>query len=375
MYLDNAATTQVLPSVKPIFETYAFDRFYNPSGLYNQAITVAQDIRAARSDLAQMMGVEEGSVYYTSCGTESDNTALLMCKKPRGARIIVANAEHAAVQQCAHLLKQQGYDVVFCPVDGVGRVQPQALQNLLTDNTCLVSVMHVNNETGAVNDIAALCRLVKSYNPSILFHCDGVQALGHIPFSLRALGVDMYAVSGHKIGAPKGIGALYIKNGVYVAPLFNGGGQERGLRSGTENVVGIVSLSHCAGQYAAANRQLVQKGQTLRQAMRAFADSHPQCVLLDEGAMAPHIVTLVFGNVRGEVMMHALQQYDITVGIGSACSSKKGTARIPMALGLQGGYQTGMLRLSINPFDVYDWDYLVEKMDIVYAQLCRYTRV
>ena len=375
MYLDNAATTRVLDGVLPIFQRYAFDRFYNPSGLYNQAIGVAQDIKGARADLAKALGVDANTIYYTSCGTESDNYSLLMAKKPRGGRVIVSAAEHAAVYQCAHTLQQQGYDVVLCPVDEVGRVTPQALQTLLTPNTCLVSIIHVNNETGVVNDIAALCRMVKAYNPAILFHADGVQALGHIPVSLRTLGVDMYSVSGHKIGAPKGVGALYIKNGVYVAPLLNGGGQERGLRSGTENAVGIVAMTYCVGRYLEAHEALVAKGAALRNAMRDFVAAHPDCRLLDAEGMSPHIVTLVFGTVRGEVMMHALEAYDITVGIGSACSSKKGTARIPQALGLAGGYQTGMLRLSINPFDDYDWDYLRDKMSVVYQDLCRYTRV
>lgn len=374
MYLDNAATTKVLPIVKELFETYSFDRFYNPSGLYKQGIDVAKEIAASREALAKAVHADADRLFFTSCGTESDNYALLGVKKPKSGRIIIGGAEHAAVYQCALALKQQGYDVVFCSVDESGAVSPQALQALLTPDTILVSVMHVNNETGAVNDIAQLVSLVKAYNPNILFHSDGVQAVGHIPVNLLAMGVDLYGASGHKIGAPKGVGWLYIKKGVYVSPLLVGGGQEKGMRSGTENVVGITSLAACTKAYYAANEILIEQGAKLRQTVERFVATHECCKLISPTCGAPHIVSMAFGTVRGEVMMHALEKYGIVTGIGSACSSKKGAARIPAALGLSGGYEMGMLRFSINPFDTYDWDFLAQCMHTEYLALRKYLR-
>ena len=272
-------------------------------------------------------------------------------------------------------LSSEGYDVVFCPVDECGKVKEADFVDLIDDNTTLISVMHVNNETGAVNDIRRLVDLAKAQNPDVVFHSDGVQAFGHIKVNLRALGVDLYSVSGHKIGAPKGVGALYVKKGVSMAPILYGGGQESGLRSGTENVIGIVSLSACAESYLAKQDTLTAKGRVLREKATQFASTHTGCKLLSPEDGAPHIVTLAFEKVRGEVMMHELELDDIIVGIGSACSSKKGSARIPKALGLGAGYEMGMVRLSINPYDEYDLDMLFDKMHAAYERLSKFVRI
>ncbi len=375
MYLDNAATTQMLPEVESIYRRYGFECFYNPSALYREAVEVRRDIAQYRKELAKALGAEPEGIYFTSCGSESDNAALLYTRKKKGGRVIVGASEHAAVYQCALALQQNGYDVAFCPVDAYGRIVEEEFVKLLDDSTTLVSVMHVNNETGAVNDIHRLVSLTKSYNKQILFHSDGVQAFGHIKVIIRALGVDLYSISGHKIGAPKGVGALYCKPGTSIAAFLWGGGQENGLRSGTENVIGIASLAACAAKYQEAQSTLYAKGADLWQAAKRFAETHEGVRLLSAEGNAPHIVTMAFERVRGEVMMHELEQYGIIVGIGSACSSKKGSARIPKALGLAGGYEMGMVRLSINPFDEYDFDELFDKIHLAYAKLQKYVRV
>ena len=375
MYLDNAATTKLLPEVVDIVQKYGCEQFYNPSALYGEAIAVNRALNAQRGVLAKALGVTADCIVYTSCGSESDNAALLATRKKKGGRVIVSAAEHAAMYQSAEALRQMGYDVKYCPVDGCGEVIEEEFVKLLDQNTVLVSVMHVNNETGAVNDVRRLCELTKRYDESILFHADGVQAFGHIKVNLRALGVDLYSVSGHKIGAPKGVGALYVKSGVSMQPIVYGGGQESGLRSGTENAIGIAALSACAEKYLAMQDKLREKGAELRTRALDFVTSHEGCKLLSPENGAPHILTMAFERVRGEVMMHELEGYGITVGIGSACSSKKGTARIPKALGLAGGYEMGMVRISINPFDEYDWDYLFEKMHEAYVKLSRFVRV
>ena len=375
MYLDNAATTRLLPEVAKIVEKYGYLQYYNPSALYGEAVALHRDVATFRQELAKLLGVTADTIYYTSCGTESDNAALLKVRKKRGGKVIVSNAEHAAVYQCAMALVEQGYDVAFCPVDERGKVIEESFVRLIDDNTTLISVMHVNNETGAVNDVARLVTLAKSKNPQVVFHADGVQAFGHIKVNLRALGVDLYSISGHKIGAPKGVGALYVKKGVSMAPILYGGGQESGMRSGTENVIGIASIAVAAKEYLAMQDRLVLTGAELRAKAEAFCSSHAGCKLLSPVDGAPHIVTLDFEKVRGEVMMHELESAGIIVGIGSACSSKKGSARIPKALGLGGGFEMGMVRMSINPFDEYDFDNLFARMHEAYVKLCKYVRV
>lgn len=374
IYLDNAATTKVLDGIDELYKTYEHERYYNPSALYADAIAVNRDVTAARRRLCRLLGAEDNTLLFTSCGSESDNQALFCTSKKRGARIIISAAEHAAVYQSAMALKQQGYDVVLCPVDCHGQVHSDALAALLTHDTALVSVMHVNNETGAVNDIARLVKTVKQFDSHILFHSDGVQAFGKIPVNVRALGVDLYSLSAHKLGAPKGLGALYVRKGVHVAPLIYGGGQEQGLRSGTENVLGILSFAQCAESAVQRLSRLQEEGDRLHRRLHDYCEANTDCMLLSPMNGAPHIGTIAFRTVRGEVMMHTLESSGIIVGIGSACSSKKATGRIAQALGLTDGYQTGMVRMSINAYDDYDWDYVFDCMQSAYLELRKYLR-
>ena len=374
MYLDNAATTAIQPLVDDIYKEVARKDYYNPSALYGEALGVGKEVAKARKEIAKLLGVEDKTLVFTSCGSESDTQALLCTRKKHGARIIVSAVEHPAVFNTAMELKQRGFDVVLAPVDGNGKVLKEELRSLLTPDTALVSIMHVNNVTGAINDVADLVKMVKGYNPEILFHSDGVQAFGHIPVNLRALGVDLYSLSGHKVGAPKGIGALYVKPGVHISPLIFGGGQESGLRSGTENVLGILAFAACAKSCVSAMPALHAKGIAMREAVEAFVREIDDCVILSPEDGAKHILTLAFAKARGETVMHTLEGYGILAGIGAACSSHKGTARIPKELGLKDGYEMGMLRLSINAFDEYDWDELTKALKETYAVLSKYLR-
>ncbi len=374
MYLDNAATTAIRPIVDQIYQEVARETFYNPSALYGKAIEAGKMVSSARKDLAKLLGVEDNTIVFTSCGSESDTQALLCTRKRPGSRVIVSAVEHPAVFNAAMELKQRGFDVVVAPVDEYGQVKQDELKALLTPDTSLVSIMHVNNVTGAINPVKELVKMVKEYNPSILFHSDGVQAFGHIPVNLRALGVDLYSVSGHKVGAPKGVGALYVKPGVSLSPLIFGGGQENGLRSGTENVLGVLSFAACAKQCVAAIPALNSKGNEMNEKVRAFARNIEGCKVLSPEGGAPHILALTFAKARGETVMHTLEGYDIQVGIGSACSSKKGSARIPKELGLKDGYEMGMIRLSINPYDEYDWDKLIDALKTTNETLSKYLR-
>ncbi|NCA67558.1 MAG: aminotransferase class V-fold PLP-dependent enzyme, partial [Clostridia bacterium] len=224
IYLDNAATTKVYDEIIPLINKYLSDLYFNPSALYSQAIQVACDIKRARQTVASILGIDASTIFFTSSGTESDNHVLFTARKRKGTKIIISATEYSAVYNAAMELKQQGYDIAVCKVKSDGSVDVTAFAELLDDNTSLISIMHVNNETGAVNDIEELVRIAKAYNKNILFHSDGVQAYCKIPLNLIKLGVDFYSISGHKIGAPKGIAALYVKKGVHLNPLLFGGG-------------------------------------------------------------------------------------------------------------------------------------------------------
>lgn len=375
VYLDNAATTKTLPECVDVCDKYMAETYFNPSALYQNAIDVARDMKKARQTIANVLGVEEGTITFVSSGSESDNQALFGAHKKHGSRIIVSAIEHSAVYNAANELKQRGYDVVDAPVDKNGKVIESEFVKLLNDNVSLVSIMHVNNVTGAINDIQRLVELTKSISPRALFHSDGVQAFCKIPVKLKRLNVDFYSASSHKIGAPKGSGFLYVKKGVTVSPLIYGGGQEKGLRSSTENVPAIMAFA-TAAEIAYKNiSNLQENGKRFFDYVRNKLSELPDVKILSPVDGAPHIFSVSFKLVRGEVLMHTLEGYGYITGIGSACSSKKGTPRIPAALGLKDGYQEGILRLSINAYDDYDAENFIEKLLESYNLLKKYIRV
>ena len=353
IYLDNAATTRVYERANRIlFESG--DKFYfNASALYAEAAEADRAITAARRKLSDILRAGGGEIYFTSGGTESDNTALFGAKKAKGSRIIVSEGEHDAVINPAKQLAQQGYDVVFAPIKPDGGVDEEAFSKLLTPNTSLVSVMHVSNETGAVNDIARLVRMTKSVSPKALFHSDGVQAFGKIKVDLRALGVDMYSLSGHKIHAPKGIGALYVASGASVKPLLFGGGQELGFRSGTENTPMIAAFAAAAEESEEKFEENYSKKRGLIEHLAKLLTNElgeEVRLVTDLSTSAPHILTVAFRGVRGEVLAHELEKDGILVGIGSACSSHR-ESRFKKLLGLPREFADGIVRFSVSEFN------------------------
>lgn len=353
IYLDNAATTRVYEKANRIlFESG--DKFYfNASALYAEAAEADRAITAARRKLSDILRAGGGEIYFTSGGTESDNTALFGAKKAKGSRIIVSEGEHDAVINPAKQLAQQGYDVVFAPIKPDGGVDEEAFSKLLTPNTSLVSVMHVSNETGAVNDIARLVRMTKSVSPKALFHSDGVQAFGKIKVDLRALGADMYSLSGHKIHAPKGIGALYVASGASVKPLLFGGGQELGFRSGTENTPMIAAFAAAAEESEEKLEENYSKKRGLIEHLAKLLTNElgeEVRLVTDLSSSAPHILTVAFRGVRGEVLAHELEKDGILVGIGSACSSHR-ESRFKKLLGLPREFADGIVRFSVSEFN------------------------
>ena len=346
-YFDNAATTRVDEEVLQIYRTYNEVFYFNPSANYRPAVEVHNRVAEARKKMLKLLKGYGGNLFFLSSGTEGDNQALFGSKKRKNANVVISAAEHPAVFNAANALKNNGYDLRVCPVDGLGRVIESEFRSLIDQNTALVSVMHVNNETGAINDISSLVKVAKLINSEVLFHSDGVQAFGKIPVNLSELGVDYYTISGHKIGAPKGIAALYVAKEVGIAPLIFGGGQENGVRSSTENVGGILSFAHAADRANAELSQNQIKYRDFIAVLRRKLSVIEEIKYLSDENCSPHIFTFAFRSVRGEVLQHALEEEGYLVGTGSACSARRSHDRIPKALGLK-EYADGVLRVSFG---------------------------
>lgn len=372
IYFDNAATTRVTPEAAQTVFKYLTEKYYNPSAMYHEALDVKNDLENARSVILNQIG-GEGKLYFTSGGTESDNLAFFGTKKKRNSRVIISAVEHAAVYQSAMNLKQAGFDVCVAPVDGSGKIDIEAFSALLNADTSFVSVIHVSNETGAVNDIGELARLTKRVAPRALFHSDGVQAGGKIKIDLKSIPVDLYSLSAHKIGAPKGTGALYAAKGVHLNPIIVGGGQEDGVRSSTENTAGIMAF---ATAFAAAVPLIEKSAERLRAIaayLRKRLGAFDDVMVISPEDGSPYILSFASASVRGEVIEHALEREGVLVGTGSACSSNKSTRRIPEALNLQGKYASGMVRLSFSRFSsMAEAEEFADKFEKVYKELKRH---
>ena len=377
IYLDNAATTRIYPEVADLIAEESKNDFFNPSALYKPSVALSVKIKNARESIKSALHAGDGELYFTSGGSEGDNTALFCTRKPKGSRIIVGLGEHDAIINGAAQLAQQGYDVVYAPINADGSVNVEEFKNLLTPNVALVSIMHVSNETGAINDIARLCKLTKKVAPNAVFHSDGVQAFGKIKVNLRALGVDLYTISAHKIHGPKGIGALYVKKGTPIKPLIYGGGQEKGFRSGTENAPSILGFAK-AVEICMENfdfdfaKKAAFKAQLKEKLLSEIDDV--QIISGDEN-FAPNILTVAFKDVRGEVLLHDIEDDGILVGIGSACSSHH-ESRFKSLLGLDENHKDGIIRFSISyENDENDIDFIVGRIKSSLEKLTGYKRV
>ena len=356
IYLDNSATTRTLDAAAEAAAKYMRQDFFNPSAAYSPAVEAERAVNAARSRLASMIHAAPEEIIYTSGGTESNNTAIFGALKARRGtgRIIVGATEHPSVYSAIMTLKGP-YNVTEARVDSTGTQDVNSLMSALSNDVAFVSIMHVNNETGAINDIPSIYKAVKQRAPGAIMHVDGVQGFLKVPFDARYC--DMYSISGHKFHAPKGVGALYIKRGVRFAGGQIGGGQERNLRSGTTNTPGIMGMD-AAIEYYQANldeirRKLMQMKLRLAKNLSFIRDAYINGPEPSLGA--PHILNVSFLGVRGEVLLHALEEKGIYVSTGSACSAhKKGKNRILNAMGVVGDRQEGAIRFSICQFNTED---------------------
>lgn len=379
IYLDNAATTVMFPECADIIKRYAVDEYFNPSALYAPALSAAKAVKTARGQIARALGCDSDEIVFTASGSEADNFAITCSPRHKKGRIIISATEHAAVFNCAKSMADKGYEVVVAPCDRYGRVVEEQFVRLLTEDTVLVSVMHVCNETGALNDVKKLVSEVRKHCPDAIFHSDGVQAFGKFRFSVRDLGVDLYSVSGHKIHAPKGIGALYISKKTSVRPFVYGGGQEKNLRSGTENVASICAFGYAAERVCAQVNEVYAAEKVLQKRLiDVLSAKFGKSVRIntDPDNSGAHIVSFSFDGIRGEVMLHYLESKGIIVGTGSACSSKKAAERIPAALGLNGAFAEGTLRISFCEYTtVEDVDALEKALEEGAKLLGKYRRI
>ena len=347
IYLDNAATTwpdgQCLDKAKQ----FIYENYYNPSALYAEGYNLHLTLRRAKKDILHCIANDNFDITVTSCGTEADNHAVF-CAGRRG-NVVTTLGEHSAVFSAASELKQRGIEVRFAPLNCDGSVDVEELLKLVDEMTSLVSVIHVNNETGAVNDINAIAAMVKRKNKNTVFHSDGVQAFGKIPFKLGA-DVDLYSVSAHKIGGMKGTGALIRRKTLSLKPYIYGGGQENGMRSGTENVFGIMMFS-CAAckRYEYLNENFNHVRQ-LWQTLWGELDKELFTKISPCGG-SPYILTVAAAGVRGETILHEADDAGLIIGTGSACSSneKKRYSRVILACGVNEHTADGILRLSFSP--------------------------
>ncbi len=331
IYLDNCATTKPRREVVEGMVDALENEYANPSSLHRMGMQMEQKIESVRKDIANYLNVPEAELYFTSGGTEGNNIAIqavAKANKRKGNKIITSNIEHASVENVYKHLAVEGYEVVYLKSDEYGIVDLNQLEAELDENTILVSLVHVNNELGAINDIATAGKMIKGYDSSIHFHVDGVQALGKIELNLKELKVDSYSVSAHKIHGPKGIGALYLKANKKFEPIVFGGNQESGLRSGTENTSSIIGFGIAVDYLREHLNEEIGHKEKLRAHLveRVLSEIEDVRINTDLEHSASAIVNMSFLNTRGEVILHFLENEEIYISTGSACSSNSRTS-------------------------------------------------
>ncbi len=386
VYLDNSATTRVLPEVAQLMTKVMCEDYGNPSSMHRKGVEAESYIRYAKETLAKLLKVSEKEIIFTSGGTESDNMALIGCAMAnmrRGRHLITTRIEHPAILQTMNYLENQGFQVTYLPVDKCGRIRLEDLQRAIRPDTILVSIMHVNNEIGALQPIAEAGALIKRMNPSILFHVDAVQGFGKFRIYPKKMNIDLLSVSSHKIHGPKGVGFLYVGDKVKILPITYGGGQQKNMRSGTENVPGIAGMAKAAELMYANLENDVNKLYELKEyfikgvtGMEGIQINGLVPVEPDLRGTAPHVVSVSVAGVRSEVLLHALEDKGIYISAGSACASNKPqTSETLKAIGLQREYWDSTIRFSFSVLTTREEiDYTLQVLNDMIPMLRKYTR-
>lgn len=381
VYLDNSATTRCLPEVAALMTRIMCEEYGNPSSLHKKGVESEKYVRYAKEVIAKCMKVQEKEILFTSGGTESDNIALIggayaNCRA--GRHIITTRIEHPAVLQTCAYLEEQGFAITYLPVNAKGIISLSDLERAMTPNTILVSIMHTNNEVGAVQPIEQAGELIKRMNPNTLFHVDAVQGFGKYRIYPKRMHVDLLSASAHKIHGPKGVGFLYINERAKVRPIIFGGGQQKGMRSGTENVPGIAGMARAIEEIFSDFDEKIEYLYSLKQrfvkGVSALDGIRLNGPVGRDGA--PHVVSVSIQGVRSEVMLHALEDRGIYVSAGSACSSNKpSTSATLKAIGVEKQYLDATLRFSFSLYTTEaEIDYTVKCLGELLPMLRRYTR-
>ena len=380
-YLDNSATTKAFDEVIEAVKSEMSEYYGNPSSMHIKGFEAEKKIKETTKIIASTLKCDESEIIYTSGGTEADNMALIgisRAYKRSGKHIITSSIEHAAVLQSAEFLKEEGYEITYLSTDSKGVINLEELENSIREDTILVSVMGVNNEIGTVEPIEKISEIIKKKNPNTLFHVDAVQAYGKIKLTPKKMGIDLLSVSGHKIHGPKGIGFLYVSYKVKIKPIIFGGGQQKNMRSGTENVCGIMGLGAAVKRIFDNFDEDTARMRELREYMIKGLKECDGVTIngADEEGSAPHIVSASVKGVRAEVLLHSLEEKGIYISSGSACASNKPAVSATLkAIGVDKDLLDSTVRFSFSVLTTKDEiDYALENFKETIEKLRLYVR-
>lgn len=379
--MDNSATTRCFDQVAELTAHIMCEDYGNPSSLHRKGVQAEKYTRYAKEVIAGNLKVNEKEIFFTSGGTESDNLALIGCARANcrsGRHLITTQIEHPAVLQTMKHLEEEGFRVTYLPVDQKGCIRLEDLERAITGETILVSIMHTNNEVGAMQPVAQAGALIKRMNPRILFHVDAVQGYGKFRIYPKRMKIDLLSASGHKIHGPKGVGLLYVDEKVKIKPISFGGGQQGGMRSGTENVPGAAGFAKAV---ELVYQNLDQDMEKMYQLKKAFVDGVQKMddVVVNgcpDESGAPHVVSVSFRGVRSEVILHALEDKGIYVSAGSACSARKPQPSATLqAIGIEKELLSSTIRFSFSVFTTMEEiNYTLQTLYDIIPMLRRYTR-
>lgn len=380
-YFDNSATTQAYPQVAEIMSKILLEDYGNPSSMHMKGMDAEVYVRRARETIAKTLKADDRNILFTSGGTESDNMALIGCasaNKRSGKHIITTKVEHPAILETCKYLEGHGYEITYLSVDSNGRIDLEELSNAIRPDTIIVSIMHTNNEIGSVMPIEEAGKLIKAKNPNTLFHVDAVQGYGKWRIYPKKMNIDLMSVSGHKIHGPKGIGFLYIGEKVKIHPIIHGGGQQKNLRSGTENVPAIAGLATAVELIYRDFDKDIEHLYSLKQKLIDGLSTIEDVKIngLTGRDSAPHIVSLSVGGIRSEVLLHALEDKGIYVSAGSACASNKpAISETLKAIKVEQRFLDSTIRFSLCAQNTEEEvEYAISTIKELLPQLRRFTR-
>lgn len=392
VYLDNSATTKITDRVRDVMIKVLYEDYGNPSSMHRMGVVAEKYMRKAAENIAESLKVEPKEIIFTSGGTEANNLALIgsaMAYQRRGRHMITSRIEHPSVHQPLVFLEENGFKADFIPVDHTGKIIKDKLYNAINEETQIVSLMYVNNEIGSVQDIEEIAREIKAIKKDIIFHVDAVQAFGKYRIYPKRMGIDLLSISGHKIHGPKGIGALYVSDSIRIKPIIFGGGHQRGLRSGTENVSGIAGLGQAVKEIYEDFENKVNRMYELKQLLIKELGRLDGVVINGLPAectkdyemehikkTAPHIVSVSIEGVRSEVLLHALEERGVYVSAGSACSSHHPQPSATLsAIGIPKILLDSTIRISMSEMTTEEEiNYAIEQIKALLPVLRKYTR-